>query len=80
MTSAVQKRTVFEAEGVEKRIFGLELKIISSKKGKPILTDKSPEAKRQLGREDDDLGTDELLMVDIEQEQWDEILNDGDEV
>ena len=68
-------RTYFEAEGHGKRIFGLELKMISSKKGKLALTDNTPNSDRQLGQ-DDEVDPDDLEMRDIQPEEWDELLQD----
>ena len=78
LSSSVINRTYFEAEGHGKRIFALELKIISSNKGKLALTDKTPQSNRQLGHDDDEDGDEahshDLLMREVAPEEWDEIL------
>lgn len=76
VSNSVINRTYFEAEGTGKRIFALELKIISSNKDKLVLTDKTPESSRHLGPDDDEVEPNDLLMRDIEPKEWDEILQD----
>ena len=74
VSESVVNRTYFEAKGHGKRIFALELKIISSNKGKPALTDNTPDSSRHLGQDDDKVDPDDLVMRDIELKEWDEIL------
>jgi hypothetical protein len=77
ISQAALNRTYFEARGSGKWIFALELKIISSKKGKLILTDKAPDSNRQLGQ-DGEVDADDLLLRDPELVDWEELLSDSD--
>ncbi|MCJ1333888.1 hypothetical protein MMC10_010594 [Thelotrema lepadinum] len=74
-SSATINRTYFEAKGHGKRVFALEVKIISSKKGKLTLTDDAPDSNRQLGL-DDDIDLSDLILRDPQPEEWDELLQD----
>jgi len=70
-----EKKTYFAAVGREKKIFALQLKIISSNLG---LTDKGPKAPddRRLGLQQPE--EDELPLREPNEEEWDDLLN-GDE-
>jgi hypothetical protein len=69
-------RTYFKAAGIEKSIFALELRIITSKKGESKLTDNTPKASsnRKLG--EDDVEPEDVLLRDIGPENWEQLLQE----
>lgn len=73
-------RTYFEAAGKGKKVFALELRIISMKEGKLKMTDKTPKAPadRQLGEGDqgDGVDPDDLIVRDLDTDDWNELLED----
>jgi hypothetical protein len=70
----VVRRTYFEATGSGKKVFALELKLISSKKGKLILSNEAPKSDRTLGNDDDEADPDDLITTDLEPEDWERLL------
>lgn len=70
-------RTRFGARNTAKSIFALQLLIISYKKDKLVLTDKTPALNRQLGAGDDDeeLEIDDLAVLDdADASEWEALV------
>lgn len=64
--------TYFQARGQGTRIFALELKMISSKKRKLELTDKTLDSDRKLGPDEED----DLVLEDMSAKDWNELVQD----
>ena len=74
------QRKYFQAKGQGKRIFALELKIVSFKGTELSLTDKTIDIDRKLGldREDED-GEEDMVIRDVSDGEWAGILDDESE-
>ena len=81
-SKSIVNRMYFEAAGKGKKVFALELRIISMKEGRLKMTDKTPKApaNRQLGDGDGDGGEevdpDDLIVKDLDEQDWNELLED----